>query len=104
MQLLLLLLVVFAGGKRRPLEEVMPILETFGNEDVKTAVKRAEELSEVFDPAPISTDDGTDEDFFDSVINDEPPPIRPDYPLSPIEGIADDRVTDALARYIALGR
>lgn len=104
MQLLLLLLIIFAGGKKRPLEEVMPILETFGNDDMREAVKCAEELSEAFVPENDFFDTETDSDFPDDIADSERPLSRPDYPLSPIEGIADERAANALARYIALGR
>lgn len=100
MQLLLLLLIIFAGGKKNTLEEVMPILETFGNEDMQSAVRRAEELSETFAPSS----DFSDDSFWNNVASDDLPLSPPDYPLSPIEGIADERATAALARYIALGR
>ena len=48
MQLLLILALLMYGGKNgstNVLEEVKPVLETFGGEEIKEALKSAEEIS-----------------------------------------------------------
>ena len=110
MQLLLILALLMYGGKRGSkniIEEVKPVLETFGGEEIKEALKSAEEISGMLtavqgltgsglfggdaQPAPQGFTDGnfnagTTDDFF---------------PLAPISAIADKDITYSLSKYIA---
>ena len=47
MQLLVLVLMMLASGKKADFKELKPILENFGGGEAANAVKKAEELSEM---------------------------------------------------------
>ena len=106
MQLLLILALLMYGGKsgsKSIMEEVKPVLETFGGEEIKEALKSAEEISGMLtavqglaggglfgggsaQPAQDFSDAGNTGDFF---------------PLAPISAIADKDITYSLSKYIA---
>lgn len=111
MQLLLILALLMYGGKKGSkniIEEVKPVLETFGGEEIKEALKSAEEISGMLtavqglagsglfgggegQPAAQGFSDGgfnagTTDDFF---------------PLAPIAAIADKDITYSLSKYIS---
>ena len=97
MQLLIILaLLLYGGGNaKNMLNEVKPVLETIGGEDMQKALKSAEEISEVLSAvqsfsglkgAPHRTQD----------IPDNPA----EYPLAPISAIADREITYSLNKYI----
>lgn len=69
MQLLLILALLLYGGKAdggKFLNEFRPVLETFGGEEIKSALKNAEELQQVISAFSASSDTrsgGKSEDF-----------------------------------------
>lgn len=97
MQLLILLALMLLGGNKGAgniLEEVKPVLESFGGEDIQKALKSAEELSSVLSAvqavasppsAPAQSAEQTYEPF----------------PLAPVSKIADRDITYSLSRYFA---
>ena len=99
MQLLILLALMLLGGNKGAgniLEEVKPVLESIGGEDIQKALKSAEELSSVLSavqavasppsaPAPAQSAEQTYEPF----------------PLAPVSKIADRDITYSLSRYFA---
>ncbi len=110
MQLLVLVLMMLAAGKKADFKELKPILENFGGGEAATAVKKAEELSEMLTavqsiatmaaataPAPTPGEDNVPHQPFAEKVEGE------GYPLAPVSGIADERITYCLSRYIALG-
>ena len=97
MQLLIILaLILYGGGNaKNVLNEVKPVLESIGGEDMQKALKSAEEISEVlsavqafsgFKGAPAQ--------------NPDTPSYTPDFPLAPIASIADREITYSLNKYI----
>ncbi len=112
MQLLVLVLMMLAAGKKADFKELKPILENFGGGEAANAVKKAEELSEMLTavqsiaamaataPAPTPATAGEDN------VPQQPFAEKEEgegYPLAPVSGIADERITYCLSRYIALG-
>lgn len=94
MQLLLLLALLMYGGNKGTaniLEEVKPVLESIGGEEVTQALESAQQLSSVisavqsaaFQPPPKSESTG---EFF---------------PLAPVSKIADRDITYSLSKYFA---
>ncbi|MGN0824182.1 MAG: hypothetical protein ACI4MB_03835 [Candidatus Coproplasma sp.] len=100
MQLLILVAMLMLAGQNG-FAQIKPIIEEFGGEEVKSAVKQAEELSQIISAVQtISTapDKGQEEK-----AECETPPKSSNYPLDPIKPIADERTLNALSKYIALG-
>ena len=113
MQLLVLVLMMLAAGKKADFKELKPILENFGGGEAANAVKKAEELSEMLTavqsiatmaaasaPAPTPATAGEDN------VPQQPFAEKEEgegYPLAPVSGIADERITYCLSGYIALG-
>ena len=108
MQLLVLVLMMLASGK-----ELKPILENVGGGEAANAVKKAEELSEMLTavqsiaamaaasaPASAAATAGGDKAPQQPFAEKEE---GEGYPLAPVSGIADERITYCLSRYIALG-
>ena len=97
MQLLIILaLLLYGGGNaRNMLNEVKPVLESIGGEDMQKALKSAEEISEVLSAVQsFSGFKGSKPKSVD--IPDSPA----DYPLAPISSIADREITYSLNKYI----
>lgn len=105
MQLLIILALLLYGGKsnvQNILTEVKPVLETIGGDDMKQALKSAEEISTVLNAV---------QDFT------APQPARPDYkagdeeiisgnpaiafPLEPVSKLADRQITYSLSQYVS---
>lgn len=101
MQLLVILALLLYGGKsdaRGLIEEVKPIIEEIGGEDLKSALKSAEELAGVLSavsavvPAKPAN----------NAPQREPVPDKDDFfRLSPINKIADENIGFALNNYFA---
>lgn len=112
MQLLLILALLMYGGKNgstNVLEEVKPVLETFGGEEIKEALKSAEEISgmlsavKAFSGGGFGGNEGeaqpAAQGFSDGGFSEN----KPDefFPLAPISAIADKDITYSLSKYIS---
>ena len=113
MQLLIILALLLYGGKsgnKNMMEEVKPVLETFGGEEIKEALKSAEEISGTLtavqgltgsglfggdNAKPASQGFGNAEHPFNAGNPDE------FFPLAPISAIADKDITYSLSKYIS---
>lgn len=105
MQLLVILALLLYGGKtnaRELIEEVKPLVETIGGEDIKSALKSAEEIAGIisavsaFAPAaPVPAEQPA------TYNAEEPAATVSDsgYPLAPINNIADENISFALTKY-----
>ena len=93
MQLLILLaLLLYGGNAQNILSEVKPVIESFGGEEMKEALKSADELSGVLSAVKEISE----------II---PQPTRQaqsnvSFPLAPISNIADKEITYSLSKYI----
>ena len=97
MQLLIILaLILYGGGNaRNMLNEVKPVLETIGGEEMQKALKSAEEISEVLSAVQS----------FSGFKGAKPKPVdvpqsNAEFPLAPISSIADREITYSLNKYI----
>lgn len=104
MQLFIILALLLYGGKsgaQNLLQEVKPMLETFGGEEVKEALKSAEEISEVLSAVRSFTAPQTAEEpyFADSTGAIEKNPAV-SFPLAPISNIADKDITYSLSQFV----
>lgn len=113
MQLLLILALLMYGGKNgstNVLEEVKPVLETFGGEEIKEALKSAEEISGMLSAVQGLAGSGlfggkegeaqlAAQGFSDGGFGEN----KPDefFPLAPISAIADKDITYSLSKYIS---
>lgn len=94
MQLLLLLALLMYGGNKGTaniLEEVKPVLESIGGEEIANALKSAEQLSSVISAVQSAVPQS---------------PQRPEgkaeyFPLAPVSRIADRDITYSLSQYFA---
>lgn len=104
MQLIVLLLALMLGGKGGNMSELKPVLESLGGEDICKTLNQAEQLSGMLSAvksfAGARKQEGVKVDKSDFCNECEP---QGGYPLSPISGIADEKITYCLSRYIALG-
>ena len=97
MQLLIILaLLLYGGGNaKNMLNDVKPVLETIGGEDMQRALKSAEEISEVLSAVQsFSGFKGAQPKNTDIPQNNE------NFPLAPISAIADREITYSLNKYI----
>lgn len=115
MQLLLLLALILYGGKggsKNILEEVKPVLETFGGDEIKEALKSAEEISGMLSAVKAFSGGGLfggkegDTEFsqsFDGSVGTAGASGKTDdfFPLAPIAAIADKDITYSLSKYIS---
>lgn len=127
MQLLIILALLLYGGKsnaKNIIEEVKPVLETIGGDDMKQALKSAEEITEVLSAVQDLTKvggvglggaDGNENSFAgsdggaSSLREDAPQPsgYAPkaaraiSFPLAPISDIADREITYSLSKYFS---
>lgn len=90
MQLLLILaLLMFGGNAKNVLDEVKPVIESIGGEEMLQALKSADEISEVLSAVKELT----------------PEPVKPSstvsFPLAPISAIADKEITYSLSKYVS---
>ncbi len=106
MQLLIILALLLYGGKtggKNILSEVKPVLETFGGEEIKEALKNAEEISSVlsavqsFTGSASASEQNTNLSDFGTFTENS----SIAFPLSPISAIADKDITYSLSKYIA---
>ena len=111
MQLLIILALLLYGGKSNAqniLEDVKPVLETIGGDDMKQALKSAEEISSVLSAvrgfasmgnAPFSAPHAQTGNANFGVNEKQSPAIG--FPLSPVSSIADREITYSLSKYIS---
>ena len=97
MQLLIILaLLLYGGGNaKNMLNEVKPVLETIGGEDMQRALKSAEEISEV-----LSAVQAFSGGFKGTQPKTEIHESSDDFPLAPVSAIADREITYSLNKYI----
>ena len=98
MQLLIILaLILYGGGNaKNVLNEVKPVLESIGGEDMQRALKSAEEISEV-----LSAVQAFSGGFKAAASkNEDIPQPHDSFPLAPISAIADREITYSLNKYI----
>lgn len=101
MQLLIILALLLMGGKSgagKLLEEVKPVLESFGGEEIQKALKSAEEISSVIS-AVQSVQSASVPDVPVSFSSDGEKNVS--FPLAPVSAIADKDITYSLSRYIS---
>ncbi len=113
MQLLIILALLLYGGKSNAdniIEEVKPVLETIGGEDMKQALKSAEEISEVLSAVQglaktASAQSAAPQSFAareqPSAAPESPLSPRFSFPLAPISAIADREITYSLSKYFS---
>ena len=97
MQLLIILaLLLYGGGNaKNMLNEVKPVLESIGGEEMQKALKSAEEISEVLNAVQtFSGFKGSQSKVVDMPQNNS------EFPLAPISSIADRVITYSLNKYI----
>ena len=105
MQLLIILALLLYGGKSNAaniLSEVKPVLEEIGGEEMKQALKSAEEISSVLSVVQSmsgAVKQPAAQTFSQTSENGPSPSIG--FPLSPISSIADREITYSLSQYIA---
>jgi len=116
MQLLIILALLLYGGKngaQNLLSEVKPVLESIGGEEMREALKSAEEISTVLSAVneltgnknhSPQTENSTDNtENINAAFNKDgvqtESPIA--FPLKPISNIADREITYSLSKYIA---
>lgn len=114
MQLLIILALLLYGGKsgaQNVLSEVKPVLESIGGDDMREALKSAEEISTVLSAikgfaAPPADGtwkpDGTD--FGDGAYTTEEKVFSDGdgFPLAPVNKLMDKNIAYSLSRYIQL--
>lgn len=99
MQLLIILALLACSGKTNPrelIEEVKPVLETIGGEELQSALKSAEEIAEVLSavsdivPAAVQHEQHYEKTSAPAIS----------FPLAPVNDIMDEDISFALNRYI----
>lgn len=99
MQLLIILALLLYGGKlgaQNVLNEVKPVLESFGGEEIKQALKSAEEISSYISAMQAFT--GAAETNSQQSQNHKTSAIA--FPLEPVNEIAPHDITYSLSKYI----
>ena len=102
MQLLIILALLLYGGNKGAnnlLEEVKPVLEEFGGEQVKEALKSAEEITKVLSVVKSFTADGADTKPAAQGAGNKG--SADSFPLAPISNIADREITYALSEFVS---
>ena len=113
MQLLIILALLLYGGKsgaQNILSEVKPVLESIGGDQMREALKSAEEISSVLSAvkemtgtgginAVASAFSGTNTDTSANASFENKPAIA--FPLAPINDISDKDITYSLSKYFA---
>ena len=108
MQLLILLALVLMSGKgdiKSAINEVKPVLEEAGAENLCRILDRAEEFSGVMDAVKGLASQAEPESEHDGASGEsEREPQEEDgfigYPLAPIAAFADREITYSLSRYV----
>ena len=105
MQLLIILALLMCGGRNNAqniLKEVKPVLETIGGEDVKAALKSAEEISEVLS-AITGSSGGEGQPTADrgESFTTTRQSCATTFPLEPINNFVDRDISYSLSKYIA---
>lgn len=105
MQLLIILALLLYGGRTNAaniLSEVKPVLEEIGGEDMKQALKSAEEISSVLSVVQSMTQAAKQPEGQTFSQQSEPKPAPAlGFPLSPVSSIADREITYSLSKYIS---
>ncbi len=117
MQLLIILALLLYGsksGSQKLLTEVKPVLESLGGEQIREAIKSAEEISAMLTAVSELTGANASGSIFGggnqapaahtTTANYAPADAADDaiaFPLKPIGGIADRDITYSLSRYIS---
>ena len=112
MQLFIILALLLYGGKANAqniLNEIKPVLETIGGDQMKSALKSAEEISEVISavqgitaamqPASAAKAGFAAQPAWEGDFVAEQPAIN--FPLAPVANIADRDITYSLSQYIS---
>ena len=102
MQLFIILaLLMYAGksGAQNLIQEVKPMLETFGGEEMKEALKSAEEISSVLS-AVREFSGAAAESVKPQTDNIPVPSPAIAFPLQPVNNIADKDIAYSLSKYI----
>ncbi len=112
MQLFIILALLLYGGKTQTqnlLQEVKPMLETFGGEELKEALKSAEEISQVltavrglgtFQQPERQESNPPESDYFNDSVGATAQNPSVSFPLAPISNIADRDITYSLSQYV----
>ena len=98
MQLLIILALLLYGGNpgaQNILSEVKPMLESIGGEEMRRAIKSAEEISGVLSAVRALSSENI------PVGQPAAKPNVENFPLAPISEIADKDITYSLSKYIA---
>lgn len=112
MQLFIILALLLYGGKsgaQNLIEEVKPMLETFGGTEVKEALKSAEEISQVltavrgFTGGALEPQPDKEEYFAHSAgaTAESSPQTGAGFPLAPISNIANRDITYSLSQFVS---
>ncbi|MGN1060560.1 MAG: hypothetical protein ACI4QN_02395, partial [Candidatus Coproplasma sp.] len=99
MQLLILAAMLMLAGNGG-FAQIKPLIEEFGGEEAKTALKQAEELSQIISTVQAVTSPPPQKE--ENAVQPERP-VKFCRPLDPIKSIADERTLAALSKYIAVG-
>lgn len=109
MQLLIILALLLYGGKNgdagKLLSEVKPVLESIGGDDMRQALKSAEEISGVlnavkgFSSAPAQ--DNGDFAAQTAFAGEDGGSKAVNFPLKPISDIVDKDIAYSLSKYIS---
>lgn len=100
MQLLIILALLLFGGKNgagNVLSEVKPVLESLGGDEIKEALKSAEQISSVLSAVQGMAGAQGSATAAGGANNTS----SVNFPLAPISAIADKDITYSLSRYIA---
>lgn len=104
MQLLVLALMLLMSGKNTNLQQIKPILEEFGGGKAADALKQAEELSGMVSAVQaLAAMTASEKSAPEPQQYSGSAEGNGGFPLAPVAGIADERITYCLSRYIALG-
>ena len=96
------------GGNANAMNEVKPILESFGGKDVSEALCKAEELSSMLNAVQAMTGMGAtrakpSHGGNGGNFSGSGEFSQHGFPLAPISNIADENITYCLSRFIATG-
>lgn len=104
MQLLIILALLLLGGKndaRNLLSEVKPVLESLGGEEMRQALKNAEEISAALSAVRSAETDASNRSDPNHGESSPKRESRINFPLAPVSAIADKDITYSLSQYIA---